>query len=359
MRKSIRRTRNVVTINDVAEHAGVSPMTVSRVVNEEKNVRAGTREMVLAAVKALHYAPNLAARSLAKAEQIRVGCLYGNPSAAYLSEFLVGVLDESAGAHAQLLLVKCNGEDAKSEQAAVDQLIESGVTGAVLPAPFGESSTIRAALKTAGVKIVAVATGRFQGEVSCVRVDDRAAAAEMTRRLLELGHRRIGFVKGHPNQTASAERLAGFRAAMRRVADAQPQVVPGFFTFESGLAAGEKLLSARDRPTAIFASNDDMAAAAVSVAHRRGLDVPGDLTVVGFDDTAAATTLWPPLTTVRQPVSAMAATAMSLLLREIRTERDESPLAPVDHVMAHAMVERQSSGPAPTGQGGSGSDGAS
>src|SRR5262249_43529026 len=148
---------------------------------------------------------------------------------------------------------------------------------------------------------VAVATGGAASEVSCIRIDDRAAAAEMTRYLVGLGHRRIGFIEGHPNQTASHERLAGFREIIEGSAGAEAVVAQGYFTFASGLEAAETLLGARPRPTAVFASNDDMAAATISVAHRRGLDVPRDLTVVGFDDTPLAVTLWPPLTTVRQP----------------------------------------------------------
>jgi LacI family transcriptional regulator len=331
------------TIADVAARAGVSPMTVSRVVNADKNVSDTTRGRVLCAVRELNYAPNLAARSLARAEQVRIGCLYGNPSAAYLSEFLVGLLDESAGAHAPLLLVKCDGEDAASKRAAVAQLLENQVTGVVLPSPFGESRTVCASLAAAGVRAVAVATGRPQETLSCVRIDDRAASAEMTRHLLRLGHRRIGFIKGHPNVAASAARLEGFRSEVRATPDAKAKVVQGFFTFDSGLSAAEQLLDAQERPTAIFASNDDMAAAAVSVAHRRGLEVPGDVTVVGFDDTAVATTLWPPLTTVRQPTSAMAAAAMTLLLREIRAERDGESPHPVDQMVPYTLVERQSS----------------
>jgi LacI family transcriptional regulator len=141
----------------------------------------------------------------------------------------------------------------------------------------------------------------------------------MTRHLLELGHRRIGFIVGNPDQTASAERLEGARAAVAMVKGAELVVVPGAFTYASGLRAAEQLLDADRPPTAIFASNDDMAAAAVSVAHRRHLDVPRDLTVVGFDDTTVATTLWPPLTTVRQPVRQMAAVALDRLIRVLRS----------------------------------------
>jgi LacI family transcriptional regulator len=166
----------------------------------------------------------------------------------------------------------------------------------------------------------------------------------MTRYLLTLGHRHIGFVKGHPNQTASGERLLGFEAALRE-ADCKtepPSIEQGFFSYRSGLDAAEKLLALRPRPTAIFASNDDMAAAVVSVAHRRGLDVPRDLSVVGFDDTATATTVWPELTTIRQPISKMAEAALDLLIRKIRKRRDGEAQPSIDRLVAHELVMRQS-----------------
>jgi LacI family transcriptional regulator len=166
----------------------------------------------------------------------------------------------------------------------------------------------------------------------------------MTRHLLTLGHRHIGFIKGHPNQTASSERQLGFEAALRE-ADCNahpPSLEQGFFSYRSGLDAAEKLLALRPRPTAIFASNDDMAAATVSVAHRRGLDVPRDLSVVGFDDTATATTVWPELTTIRQPISKMAEAALDLLIRKIRRRRDGEAQLAVDRLVAHELVVRQS-----------------
>jgi len=122
-------------------------------------------------------------------------------------------------------------------------------------------------------------------------------------------------------------------------------VEKGLFTFRSGLDAAEKLLDRKVPPTAIFASNDDMAAAVVSVAHRRGLDVPGDLTVVGFDDTSPATTVWPELTTIRQPVSAMAGAALELLLADLRNRRRTGEGLSQEIVLDHEMIIRESSGP--------------
>ena len=178
----------------------------------------------------------------------------------------------------------------------------------------------------------------------CVRIDDRRAAYEMTRDLIAEGHRRLGFILGNPDQAASAERLAGFYAAVREADDVQTTIAQGDFSFTSGLAAAELLLDASPAPTAIFASNDDMAAAVVSVAHRRHLDVPGALTVAGFDDTAAAVTLWPPLTTVRQPVRELAAEALGLLAAQISGA--ETHLADRrDRVLDHQVVRRLSTSP--------------
>jgi LacI family transcriptional regulator len=339
-----RRTREVVTVNDVARHAGVSPMTVSRVVNGEKYVREETRKAVLASVRALNYSPNQAARSLAGAQGLRIALLYGNPSASYLGEFLLGALDESGRRSAQLILEKCDAESEKGERNAVRNLVRSGVDGVILPPPLCEVVSIRTALKENDVAAVAVAPGRPLPDCSCVRIDDFRAAYEMTSHLLEQGHRRIAFIKGHPNQTASAERLHGFEQAM---ADAGQRidralVVQGYFTYVSGLDAGERLLARTARPSAIFASNDDMAAGAVSAAHKRGLDVPRDISIVGFDDTSILAAVWPPLTTIRQPVAQMAEIAVGILAAEIRARKRNAAVETVDRVVSHSLVLRES-----------------
>lgn len=336
--------KSVVKISDVARAAGVSPMTVSRVMNHVSGVKAATREAVMEAVERLGYTPNAAARSLARAGAGRLGILYSNPSASYLSEFLIGALEGVHRAGAQLLIEKCE-PNAESERAAIARLVAGGVVGVVLPPPHGESWAALGELQAHGLRAVAVAAGRFKSDALGVRIDDMAAAADMTRYLLELGHRRIGFIKGASNQTASAERLIGFETELAMAEPtAECLVEAGEFTYRSGFEAAERLLSARRPPTAIFASNDDMAAAAIAVAHRRGLDVPGQLTVVGFDDTPLATAVWPSLTTIRQPIAEMAETAIRLLTETPPgREKDEDP--PQEHLIAHSLVIRESSGP--------------
>lgn len=346
VRKSGRKHSGAVTIHDVAQQAGVSPMTVSRVINGEKNVRETTRAQVMAAVEALNYAPNPAARSLAGSENFRVGLLYANPSSSYLSEFLVGALDESARMTTQILLEKSDVSSA-AQVATVRKLISGGVDGVVLPPPLGESEPVLNELKERGIPVVAVACGRGGPKAMCVRIDDRAAAFEMTNYLLSLGHKRIGFIRGHPNQTSSADREKGFVKALQEAGISLDAAltVQGYFSYRSGLDAAELLLAQKLPPTAIFASNDDMAAAVVSVAHRRGLDVPRDLSVVGFDDTSIATTVWPELTTIHQPIAAMAEVAIDLVCRAVRKIRSGCEPKSTDHLVAYSMVRRGSVAP--------------
>jgi LacI family transcriptional regulator len=173
----------------------------------------------------------------------------------------------------------------------------------------------------------------------------------MTNYLLALGHRRIGFIKGHPNQTASQEREKGFITALTEAGLKQDPalMVQGYFSYRSGLDAAETLLALKPTPTAIFASNDDMAAAAVSVAHRKGLDIPGDLSIVGFDDTAIATNIWPELTTIRQPITAMAEIALDMIVQAIRaSKRNGGETKAIDHMVNYTLVKRGSAG-APKG----------
>src|SRR5579862_5386110 len=181
--KTGRKNPAAATIHDVARSAGVSPMTVSRVVNGEKNVREATRTAVLEAVRDLKYAPNPAARSLAGAGGARIGLLYSNPSAAYLSEFLLGALDESSRKGTFLVLEKCEISDAASDRAAARKLIQGGVAGAILPSPLCETPAVIDELLGADIPCIAVATGIARADMSCVRIDDFAAAYEMTRYL--------------------------------------------------------------------------------------------------------------------------------------------------------------------------------
>jgi len=343
-KKSGRRSGRVITIHDVAQHAGVSPMTVSRVINGESNVREETRARVAASVAALRYLPNQAARSLASADATHIGILYANPSANYLSEFLLGSLEQSSLSGCQLVIEKCEG--AESEVEAIRRLVKGGIDGVVLPPPLCDSEESLKAVREAGISAVLVASGKPAPDMSAISINNFEAARAMTRHLLELGHRRIGFINGHPNQTATGQRFHGYVEAMTEAGlsvDAE-QVGQGYFTYRSGLEAAERLLDG-PKPTAIFASNDDMAAATMAAAHRRGLEVPGDLSIAGFDDTPLATTVWPELTTIRQPIAEMAREAVRLLVEQIRGRRGGPAPQVVHKMLKFTLVKRDSSAP--------------
>ena len=344
-RKAARRKGMAVTLDEVAALAKVSPMTVSRVVNGHGKVRESTRERVMRAVRELGYTPNLAASALATAQDTRVAMIYTNPSNAYLRELLAGALRGATRTAAQLVIDSWDNLSANAQRQAARALAKR-VAGVILPPPLCESKALVSEFLEADIPVVAIASGRFHHDISCVRIDDFRASREIALHLIAAGHRRIGYIRGNPNQTASTRRFEGFQAALAEsgIALDEQLVESGYFTYRSGLEAAEKLLAHAEPPTAICAANDDMAAAAVSVAHRRGLDVPRDLSIVGFDDTSAATTVWPELTTIRQPISAMADSAVDILLRNIR-RKDRNTRTVVDHVVPHELIERDSVAP--------------
>ena len=333
------RANVLPTMADVGAQAGVSAMTVSRVLNGDLRVRDGTRKKVMAAVEKLHYLPNQSARGLAGAKPVRLGVLYSNPSAGYLTELLIGLLGQASLNNVQLVVEQCEGQEWHGK---AERLCQAGVAGVILPPPLCDAGDLIEYLVQAEVVIATLAHGGRRA--SAFRIDDFQAAHAMTSHLADLGHRRIGFISGHPNQSASARRRAGLEAAMAERGLSVPEqlVVRGMFTYRSGLDAAERLLEQALRPTAVFASNDDMAAATVAVAHRVGLNVPGDLTVVGFDDTAMACAIWPALTTVRQPIADMAALAVESLVRQVAARREGISPAPDHLVMDFSLVRRQS-----------------
>ncbi|HZV58440.1 MAG TPA: LacI family DNA-binding transcriptional regulator [Sphingobium sp.] len=334
-------------MRDVAARVGVSAMSVSRVLNGADNVSEDLRRRVLAAVQALGYRTNLAARSLKTGDQLRLGLIYDNPSSGYLTELLLGSLDAARRSRVQLIVQAC--DEAGNADAAIDRLIAARADGFVLTPPISESKDVLDRLRTLALPVVSIASAKAPDWALSVCIDERRAAFQMTRHLIERGHARIGFITGDARQSASALRLQGYlRALAESGLPRRPELIAsGHFTYRSGLDAAEELLDLPERPTAIFASNDDMAAACIAIAHQRGLDVPHDLSVCGFDDTALATTVWPELTTIRQPINAMSAAAVALLARTLRQESPDARKARARHLrLGYEIKLRGSDGPA-------------
>lgn len=337
-----RRSGGAPTIADVAREARCSPMTVSRVINGEGNVRDETRVQVMEAVAKLNYAPNRAARSLAGGEQLRIALMFDNPSASYLSEFLMGALEEASRADIHLVVQNC--ETVAQAKPLMRHLAEGGITAFILPPPLCDDQSVLDLVSEVGAVAIAVGPGRATGSHAAVLIDDFQAAYDMTRHIIDLGHERIGFIIGNPEQVASGRRLNGYKAALEEagIPVRDELIVQGRFTYRSGMQGAERLISVEPRPTAIFASNDDMAAATVAVAHRRHLDVPNDITVCGFDDTAMACTIWPELTTIRQPIREMTAWAVSAAVRIVKARRAGERAKPEQKVLPYTLVRRES-----------------
>lgn len=329
------------TLYDVARLAGVSPMTASRVINGNKRVNDAARERVTIAIAKLKYEVNVAAR-VARVGSLRIGLLCSNPSAAFLSAFLVGAMDQCSSSGALLIMEKC--ADQREWRAAIDHLIASGVNGILLTPPLCDSRPVLTLLAELGMPAVAVATARPSKLTSAVRIDDYDGALSMVRHLISLGHQDIAFIKGDPRHTPAQLRYRAFLDAMgaARLKVPPDRVAEGMFTYRSGLAAARGLLAQKDRPSAIFACNDDMAAAVVAVAHGLQLDVPADLAVCGFDDTPLATTVWPSLTTVHQPIGEMGKVAVELICEQIRCRRKRQPSVVEHRLLPYSLVPRLS-----------------
>jgi LacI family transcriptional regulator len=205
----------------------------------------------------------------------------------------------------------------------------------ILSSPVTDCQPVLAALEALNIPFVRISPGTNHALTSSVYMDDVQAADDMTTHLINAGHRRIGFIIGHENHLASQDRLAGYKRALERagIAVSDELIEPGEFDFDSGKEAAEKFLALPNPPTAIFASNDDMASGVLAVAHRHHVPVPAMLSVTGFDDTTLAQVVWPPLTTIRQPVRELADTATQLLLGEGGIEHRRLP---------HDLITRES-----------------
>lgn len=315
-------------------------MTVSRVLRGGHLVRAPLQERVFAAVKKLNYRLNVSARALAGSGPSRVGLVYSNPSQAFLSELLTGALKESSKLGMQLTLTA--DADAHDRTSEIESLLRSGVTSFLLPSPACDAPDVLKLLREAKARWVAISPANLEIHPFSISADHFDIAGRMTTRLIELGHRNIGFIAGDPASKGGAERLRGHLRAMDAADIQDCPVEQGYFTFQSGLDATERMLKSHPECTAIIACNDDMAAAAISVAHRHHLNVPQDLTIVGFDDTPIASIVSPAITTARQPIAEMAQSAIRMLhTAALNNEADENRRT--QKVLPCTLIERESS----------------
>ncbi|MEN2786107.1 LacI family DNA-binding transcriptional regulator [Sphingomonas qilianensis] len=318
-----------VTIKDVSREAGVSIKTVSRVLNNERYVGAATRERVQAAVALLNFRPSVAARALAGKRSFQIALICDNPSPYFVYEMQSGIRDRCAKEGVRMIAQPYDRDSATLIEDIENLVDATSVDGLILTPPVTDYDAVLDLLARRGVRFVRVSPGGDVALSASTFIDNEAAARLMTEHLLALGHRRIALVRGHPDYVTSAQRFDGYAAALAAAGIALDDdlVREGRYDFASGSAAADALLDLPIPPSAIFASSDDMAAGVLATAHRRGIKVPEQLSVAGFDDSALASVVWPPLTTIRQPTRAMGYAAADLLLAaaDMPPERRELP----------------------------------
>ncbi|MDC7683644.1 LacI family DNA-binding transcriptional regulator [Asticcacaulis sp. BYS171W] len=328
------------TINDVARLAGVSIKTVSRVMNNEPNVRQETRDKVQAAADSLRYRPNLLARSLAGSRSFLLALFYDNPNANYINDMQRGVIRRTRESNYHLLIEPQDSQAPDLAQRITNLLGTIRLDGVILTPPLCDMPVVLDAIEAAGVPYVRVSSVTAPERSATVAMNESKAAYEMTQYLLTQGHTDIGFVLGHPDHGASHLRHEGFRRAMDEAGLTVPpeRVGQGYFSYESGVEAGDAILSAPTRPTAIFASSDYMALGVMTSARKLGLRIPEDISICGFDDVPGAMRIWPALTTIRHPAEALAYAAADILLCR---ETGEGA-ADAQQILPFRLIERQS-----------------
>lgn len=334
------------TIDDVAQAAGVARVTVSRVLNNGQNVRPETRAKVREAIDVLGYSVNQQARALASGMSRQMMLIHAHspqlePNSYYNAGLELGALRACSSLGFDLVTRTVDPNDENRSQMLSSILERERPAGVIVCPPLSDDLEFIRAAQNAGARIVAVSAGqRARSEVAAVGIDERAAGHAIGMYLTSLGHRRFGFIKGPPEHRAAALRFDGFLDALRESGlDEEPWTATGDFTFKSGVEVAQQLLDDRGRATALACANDDMAAGAMLSLHRAGLDIPWQISVTGFDDTPMSEIVWPPLTTVRQPIKDFTERAVHMLVESCpeKTPRYEE--------LAYELIVRESTAP--------------
>lgn len=334
----MKKTR--ATIKDVAKLAGVSWKTVSRVINRDAHVRPATVERVETAIRELDFWPNAAARSLAGTRSFLIGAFTDNPSPHYVTELYRGAARTCREMGYHLAIEELEWGRPEMVEEVSRGLRRIRFDGVFLSPPLTDAPELLALLEERNIPYVRLSPASDLRRSDSVLADEAEGIEALARHLWGLGHRRLGVVRGPASHGVAYRRHLTFLAEIGRLGGDREAVAieDGDFTMESGKAAGSALLSRSERPTAIFASNDEMAAGVLAAAGERGLSVPGDVAVAGFDDSNLARGVWPPLTTVRQPIAESARLAVDLLIEPAQDGKRRELHCPVELVVRRSTT---------------------
>lgn len=340
VRRSTRPAKRV-TLREVAEEAGVSVGMASRVLSNYGSYSAKTQSAVLAAAKLLDYRPNALARSLRVGRTKVVGVVVSNIVSYHWTTFIRGI-EAAAQERGYQVLLGTTADDPAVERSYLKALQERNVDGIILsPAP--ENEALIAKLLDEGVRMVLMECANPELRAPRINIDDRRAAQRATEYLLALGHRRIGIVAGNQALSSGRRRLAGYRDALTAAGVKQDEALVGLgdYRYEPAYRAVESLLATQEPPTALLVCNELMTGAALQCLKDRGVDVPGSVSVVAFDDPAWTSFMRPGITTVRTPRVEMARLALDTMLAMLN-DPASAAAAPTESIVTTEFVVRES-----------------
>ncbi len=330
-------------IKDVAELAGVSNMTVSRVLNGVVKVSEEKRIAVLDAVEKLEYKPDSSARRLGGHKSYMIGLLYQDLDVSYVSRFLLNALKSSRDHGHHLIPEEINNDIDNSLQSVINLINITKIDGLILLPPISDNVEILNTLQQHQLPFVRITPDRYLDLSPYISIDDYKVGFTVTEHLIQLGHKKIAHIMGDTEQGTSHLRRKGYEDALNHYHVKVPAnyVAQGNYTFDSGVNAAKAILTRDDKPSAIFASNDEMAAAVIVVANNLGIDIPNQLSVTGVDDTQLATTLSPNLTTIRQPIAEMAELAVKIIASN-DLNKDSAKALEYRNILDFELIKRQS-----------------
>ena len=345
------RRRQAVTIKHVAADAGVSLQTVSRVINNEAGVRPEMKQRVQESIDRLHYVPSIAAQRMSGSRSYLILALNdrdrtiadwrSRDGVDWVDQMLLGGMIKAAELGYRLMLELVDTHNHHVERELLGTIAALQPDGVILTPPHSDNPLITALLADQQISFARIGSQEAGLGIS-LTMDEKNAAAMATSHLIELGHRRIGFIAGPADYSLSGWRVEGWQGAMRAAGlDTDTMLAEGDFSYASGKSAAEALLSLDQPPTAIIASNDQMALATLELTKRKGIDIPGQLSLISFDNTPIMRFVQPPLTAIDQPIAEIAAKAVELIVAHQRcSEMPESAV-----VIAATLVVRGSTAP--------------
>ena len=334
------------TIKSVAEMAGVSIKTVSRVINKEGTVKPDTLKRVEDAIAALKYTPNKAARDLASKGASVLGYVYDNPNAYYIIDMQKGILDVCRKNNFELLIHPCDASSSNIAKELVEMVDTAQLAGLILSPPLSEMPAVLSELDANNISYVRILSGdgTLSSHLPYVLVNDFKAAYDITRHLIQQGHKHIAFIAGEEIHKSTTERLNGYKAALEEAGLALDEslIIKGTYSFETGVKSAETLLGMSPHPSAVFACNDEIAAGTLFGARMKGVDVPNDLAIAGFENSPFSRQTFPPLTTASQPTNEIAQHAAASLIQFLRARKNKSTADNLNHTFVPELVVRAS-----------------